>query len=54
MFSDRADSQSIHHRLEQLKQAQCEVVLFILNGVDEEIYKSIKYSGNQKLGIVTQ
>ena len=41
-------------RLESLKKDQCEVVLIILNNVTEEIYKSIKYVGNQKLGIVTQ
>jgi hypothetical protein len=29
-------------------------VMVILNNVGEETYKSIKYFGNQKLGIVTQ
>ncbi|CAF1193730.1 unnamed protein product, partial [Rotaria sordida] len=54
MFSDPANPQVIHDRLRELKEKNCEVVLIILNGVGEDIYKSIKYSGNQKLGIVTQ
>ena len=54
MHSDRADPNILHDRLQELKSNQCEVVLFILNNVNEEIYKSIKYLGNQKLGIVTQ
>ena len=54
MHSDRADPDVLHERLQELKNYQCEVVLFILNNVNEEIYKSIKYLGNQKLGIVTQ
>jgi hypothetical protein len=54
MNSDPADPNIIHDRLQELKNANCEVVLFILNGVGEETYKLIKYFGNQKLGIVTQ
>ena len=54
MNSDPADPQIICERLQELKQNNCEVVLFILNGVGEETYKTIKYLGNQKLGIVTQ
>ena len=54
MFSERAHPEAIYYRLEQLKQEHCEVVLFILHGVGEDIYKSIKTSANQKLGIVTQ
>ncbi|CAF3974303.1 unnamed protein product, partial [Rotaria magnacalcarata] len=54
MFSDPTDPQVIHDRLRELKESNCEVVVFILNGVGEETYKSIKYFGNQKLGIVTQ
>ena len=54
MNSDPADPKIIHDRLQELKNANCEVVLFILNGVGEETYKLIKYFGNQKLGIVTQ
>lgn len=54
MFSDPADPQLICDRLRGLKEENCEVVLFTLNGVGEETYKSIKYFGNIKLGIVTQ
>ena len=54
MFSDPANSQSIYNRLHELKQNNCEVVLLILNDVGEETYKTIKYFGNQKLGIITQ
>ncbi|CAF1938445.1 unnamed protein product [Rotaria magnacalcarata] len=54
MKSDPAVPQKIHDRLQELKEANCEVVLFILNGVGEDIYKTIKYFGNHKLGIVTQ
>ncbi|UJR37628.1 hypothetical protein I4U23_030325 [Adineta vaga] len=54
MKSDPADPQKIHDRLQELKNANCEVVLFILNGVGEDIYKTVKYLGNHKLGIVTQ
>ncbi|CAF3625397.1 unnamed protein product [Adineta steineri] len=54
MKSDPAVPQKIHDRLQELKDANCEVVLFILNGVGEDIYKTIKYFGNHKLGIVTQ
>ncbi|CAF0858888.1 unnamed protein product [Rotaria sp. Silwood1] len=54
MHSDPANPQIIHDRLRELKENNCEVVLFILNGVGEDTYKSIKYFGNQKLGIVTQ
>ncbi len=54
MKSDPAIPQKIHDRLQELKDANCEVVLFILNGVGEDIYKTIKYFGNHKLGIVTQ
>ncbi|CAF1109966.1 unnamed protein product [Didymodactylos carnosus] len=52
--SDPAVPNIILRRLEELKQEKCEVVLFILNGVGEDIYKCIKYFGNQKLGIITQ
>jgi hypothetical protein len=54
MNSDPANPKIIHDRLEELKAKNCEVVLFILNGVGEDTYKTIKYFGNQKLGIVTQ
>jgi len=54
MNSDHDDPQSIHDRLQEYKEQNCEVVLVILNGVGEETYKKIKYFGNQKLGIVTQ
>ncbi len=54
MNSDPADPQIIQNRLQELKEKNCEVVLVILNGVGEETYKSIKYFGNHKLGIVTQ
>ncbi|CAF2623092.1 unnamed protein product [Rotaria sp. Silwood2] len=54
MKSDPAIPQKIHDRLQELKDANCEVVLFILNGVGEDIYKTVKYFGNHKLGIVTQ
>ncbi len=54
MHNESDDPQIIHNRLQELKEKNCEVVLVILNGVGEETYKSIKYFGNQKLGIVTQ
>ena len=54
MKSDPAVPQKIHDRLQELKDLHCEVVLFILNGVGEDIYKTVKYFGNHKLGIVTQ
>ncbi|CAF0781179.1 unnamed protein product [Rotaria sp. Silwood1] len=54
MRSDPAVPEKIHNRLQELKDANCEVVLFILNGVGEDIYKTVKYFGNHKLGIVTQ
>lgn len=54
MRSDPAVPQKIHDRLQELKEANCEVVLFILNGVGEDTYKTVKYFGNHKLGIVTQ
>ena len=54
MNSDPADADIIQKRLETLKEQNCEVVVFILNGVGEDTYKTIKYFGNQKLGIVTQ
>ena len=54
MNSDPADPQIIQNRLQSFKEQNCEVVLVILNGVGEETYKSIKYFGNQKFGIVTQ
>jgi hypothetical protein len=54
MNSDPANPEIIHSRLKELKEQNCEVVVFILNGVGEDTYKLIKYFGNQKLGIVTQ
>ncbi|UJR08589.1 hypothetical protein I4U23_012848 [Adineta vaga] len=54
MSSDPANPEVIHKRLQTLKEQNCEVVVFILNGVGEDTYKTIKYFGNQKLGIVTQ
>lgn len=54
MKSDPAIPQKIHERLQELKEMHCEVVLLILNGVGEDIYKTVKYFGNHKLGIVTQ
>ena len=54
MKSDPAVPEKIHERLQELKDAHCEVVLFILNGVGEDIYKTVKYFGNHKLGIITQ
>ncbi|CAF0770466.1 unnamed protein product [Didymodactylos carnosus] len=52
--SDPAVPNVILRRLEELKERKCEVVVFILNNCGEDIYKAIKYFGNQKLGIVTQ
>ena len=54
MKSDPAIPQKIHERLQEMKEMHCEVVLLILNGVGEDIYKTVKYFGNHKLGIVTQ
>lgn len=54
MKSEPAKPEIIHDRLQEFKEQNCEVVVFILNGVAEETYKTIKFYGNQKLGIVTQ
>jgi hypothetical protein len=54
MYSESTDPQRIHNRMQELKDRKCEVVLFILNGVGEDVYKTVKYYGNHRLGIVTQ
>lgn len=54
MYNEYADATHIERRMEELKQMHCEVVIFILNAVSEDIYKAIKYLGNQKLGLITQ
>jgi len=54
MYTERAESQQIESRMEYLKGMNCEVVVFILHCVSEEVYKLIKTIGNRKLGLVTQ
>ena len=54
MHTEQAVTERIEQQMEHLKKMNYEVVLFILNAVTEDIYKSIKYLGNQKLGLITQ
>jgi eukaryotic translation initiation factor 2C len=52
--SDAAVPQTILARMNELKIQGCEVIIYILNQVGDDIYHAIKYFGNVKLGIVTQ
>lgn len=52
--SDAAVPQTILARMNELKMQGCEVIIYILNQVGDDIYHAIKFFGNVKLGIVTQ
>ncbi|CAF3792637.1 unnamed protein product [Rotaria socialis] len=52
--SDAAVPDTILARMNELKMLGCEVIIYILNQVGEDIYHVIKYFGNVKLGMVTQ
>ena len=48
--SDAALPQTIFARMNELKSQQCEVIVYILNQVNDDIYHAIKFFGNVKLG----
>ncbi|CAF1508752.1 unnamed protein product [Adineta steineri] len=52
--SDAAVPDIILARMNELKMLGCEVIIYILNQVGDDIYHAIKYFGNVKLGMVTQ
>ncbi|CAF1347631.1 unnamed protein product [Adineta ricciae] len=52
--SDAVVPQTILARMNELKMQGCEVIIYILNQVGDDIYHAIKFFGNVKLGIVTQ
>jgi hypothetical protein len=49
--SDAAVPDIILARMNELKMLGCEVIIYILNQVGDDIYHAIKYFGNVKLGI---
>ncbi len=48
--SDAAVPDTILARMNELKMLGCEVVIYILNQVGDDIYHAIKFFGNIKLG----
>jgi hypothetical protein len=48
--SDAAVPHTILARMNELKIQGCEVVIYILNQVGDDIYHAIKFFGNVKLG----
>ncbi|CAF0840758.1 unnamed protein product [Adineta ricciae] len=52
--SDAASPDTILARMNELKTLGCEVIIYILNQVGDDIYHAIKFFGNIKLGMVTQ
>lgn len=48
--SDAAVPQTILARMSELKMMGCEVIIYILNQVGDDIYHAIKFFGNVKLG----
>ncbi|CAF3441824.1 unnamed protein product [Rotaria sp. Silwood1] len=52
--SDAAVPQTILARMNELKMQGCEVIIYILNQVGDDIYHAIKFFGNVKIGMVTQ
>ena len=48
--SDAAVPQIILARMNELKMQGCEIIIYILNHVGDDIYHAIKYFGNVKLG----
>jgi hypothetical protein len=50
--SDAAVPHTILARMNELKIQGCEVVIYILNQVGDEIYHAIKFFGNVKLGTI--
>lgn len=52
--SDAAVPQTILARMNELKMLGCEVIIYVLNHVGDDIYHAIKFFGNVKLGMVTQ
>ncbi|CAF1268322.1 unnamed protein product [Rotaria sp. Silwood1] len=52
--SDAAVPDIILARMNELKMLGCEVIIYILNQVGDDIYHVIKFFGNIKLGMVTQ
>ncbi len=48
--SDAALPQTILARMNELKMQGCEVIIYILNQVGDDIYHAIKYFGNVKIG----
>jgi len=52
--SDAAVPQTILARMNELKMQGCEVIIYILNQVGDEIYHAIKFFGNVKLGTTFQ
>lgn len=48
--SDAAIPDVILARMNEMKMLGCEVIIYILNQVGEDIYHAIKFFGNVKLG----
>ena len=48
--SDAASPDTILARMNELKTLGCEVIIYILNQVGDDIYHAIKFFGNVKLG----
>jgi hypothetical protein len=48
--SDAAVPDTILARMNELKILGCEVIIYILNQVGDDIYHAIKFFGNVKLG----
>jgi hypothetical protein len=48
--SDAAIPDLILARMNELKMLGCEVIIYILNQVGDDIYHAIKFFGNMKLG----
>ena len=48
--SDAAVTQTILARMNQLKIEGCEVIIYILNKFEDDIYRAIIFFGNVKIG----
>lgn len=51
--SDAAVPDIILARMNELKMLGCEVIIYVLNQVGDDIYHAIKFFGNIKLGKYT-
>lgn len=49
-ISDPALLERIRLRMKEMKMHGCEVIVYILNRVHDDIYHAIKYYGNRDIG----